>query len=119
MWCECATVVIARTIVVTKYDAPNTVVWNPGPRGAAEFADMAPDEWVQFLCVEPGRIRENAAKLEPGESFSISMSYLSRICSWSEFVGGFLGFSLCGSLRDDDGPGCCTDALTVLVWVQS
>ena len=63
-----------RTIVVTKYDAPNTVVWNPGPRGAAEFSDMAPDEWVQFLCVEPGRIRENAAKLEPGESFSISMT---------------------------------------------
>ena len=63
-----------RTIVVTKHDAPNTVVWNPGPRGAAEFSDMAPDEWVQFLCVEPGRIRENAAKLEPGESFSISMT---------------------------------------------
>jgi glucose-6-phosphate 1-epimerase len=32
------------------------VVWNPGAEGAAALADMADEEYRQFVCIEPARV---------------------------------------------------------------
>ncbi|UGQ45563.1 D-hexose-6-phosphate mutarotase [Massilia endophytica] len=36
------------------------VVWNPGAEGAAALADMADEEWQQFVCIEPARVDKKA-----------------------------------------------------------
>jgi len=47
---------------------PDVVVWNPGEAGAAQLADLAPDEHRRFLCVEAALIGEPVT-LAPGEQW--------------------------------------------------
>ncbi|HEU4844866.1 MAG TPA: D-hexose-6-phosphate mutarotase [Burkholderiaceae bacterium] len=40
------------------------VVWNPGAADAAALADMADDEYLRFVCIEPARVDQQ--QLAPG-----------------------------------------------------
>lgn len=55
-----------RTIIVDKINSANTVVWNPFDAGVAKFADLGPDDWRRFVCIEAGNVRENAITVDPG-----------------------------------------------------
>lgn len=46
----------------------DVVVWNPGPQGARDLADMADDEFQQMLCVEAASI-DCPVTLGPGEAW--------------------------------------------------
>jgi glucose-6-phosphate 1-epimerase len=59
--------VLGREVAVGKSGSRSTVVWNPGPERAARIADMEPEGWREFLCVESGNVRRNALALAPGE----------------------------------------------------
>jgi len=56
-----------RKISVTKSGSQTTVVWNPGVESAS-IPDLAPNDWLNFLCVETVNANRNALTLAPGES---------------------------------------------------
>ena len=41
-----------RALVVAADGFADVVVWNPGPDRAAALADLEPDGWRRFVCVE-------------------------------------------------------------------
>jgi len=42
----------ARRLDIASTGFDDTVVWNPGPAKAAELADLPPDDYARFVCVE-------------------------------------------------------------------
>ncbi len=50
---------------------PDAVVWNPGP--AATLADLPPDDWQRFVCIESAAIGR-APRLAPGEEWTARVS---------------------------------------------
>ncbi len=63
--------VLGRTIGLSKRGSATTVVWNPWDDGAATLADMAPDAWPGFLCVETANTGADAITLAPGEAHTM------------------------------------------------
>jgi glucose-6-phosphate 1-epimerase len=64
--------VLDRVITVTKEGSPDTIVWNPWAHKGQDIGDMEPQDWSRMLCVEAGSVLENAVRLEPGGSHSIT-----------------------------------------------
>jgi len=56
-----------RKISVAKSGSQTTVVWNPGVESAST-PDLAPNDWLNFLCVEAVNANRNALTLAPGKS---------------------------------------------------
>jgi glucose-6-phosphate 1-epimerase len=53
----------------------DVVVWNPGAERAAAIADLGPEDWRSYVCVEPGRVAQATApagQLAPGASFTLT-----------------------------------------------
>lgn len=68
-----------RTITIAKVNSANTVTWNPGEEATRGLADVPPDGWPGFVCVETANVRGNATILAPGESHAIATSYRVRL----------------------------------------
>jgi glucose-6-phosphate 1-epimerase len=58
-----------RTLFISSEGFPDAVVWNPGPEKCAKLADMEPDGYLRFVCVEAAAVG-SPIKLEPGEIWS-------------------------------------------------
>jgi len=58
---------LERELYLSSTGAANTVVWNPGPEGAAEMGDFGDDEWTQVVCVETACVASSAVALAPHE----------------------------------------------------
>ncbi|MDX2225907.1 MAG: D-hexose-6-phosphate mutarotase, partial [Verrucomicrobiae bacterium] len=58
--------VLKRRIMIEKENSLSTVVWNPWVEKSAGFADMAPDEYAGFVCVESGNAKTNRVQLTSG-----------------------------------------------------
>lgn len=58
-----------EAITVTKHNLPEAVVWNPYVERARAMADLPDDAWMDFVCIEPGRI-EQPATVDPGQVWS-------------------------------------------------
>lgn len=53
----------------------DVVVWNPGAARAAAIPDLGPEDWREFVCVEPGRVSKATAEfgvLYPGKRFTLT-----------------------------------------------
>jgi glucose-6-phosphate 1-epimerase len=63
-----------RVLVIEKSGSRSTVVWNPGAAKASEpgAADIGPDHWAEFVCVEGGNVQQDAVTLAPGESSTMT-----------------------------------------------
>ncbi len=57
-----------RRITVHKDNSRNTVVWNPAPAKAATLADLGPNQWINYACVETCNIGPFAFALKAGET---------------------------------------------------
>ena len=55
-----------RTTVIRKDGFPDAVVWNPGAAKCATMADLEPEDYLRFVCVEAAAVR-TPVHLEPGE----------------------------------------------------
>lgn len=55
-----------RTLSISSDGFPDAVVWNPGPEKCAKLADMEPDGYLRFVCVEAAAVAE-PIQLAPGE----------------------------------------------------
>jgi len=60
-----------RTIEVEKENSHSTLVWNPGAERASQIADLAPEEYRQFVCVEANRAGTDFVTLPPNETVAI------------------------------------------------
>lgn len=58
-----------KTLTIEKKkNLPDTVVWNPWAKMAAELPDLGDDEYLHMLCVEPGHVAKPVV-LEPSQRF--------------------------------------------------
>ncbi len=56
------------TLTVHAEGFPDVVVWNPGPDKASHLADLEPDGWRHFVCLEAAAIG-TPVTLDPGQPF--------------------------------------------------
>ena len=57
-----------REIVMEKHGSKTTVVWNP----AKDLAEMSPEQYKTFVCVEPSNVGDYCVKLAPQAKHIIS-----------------------------------------------
>lgn len=57
-----------REIVMEKKGSKTTVVWNP----AKDLAEMSPEQYKTFVCVEPSNVGDYCVKLAPHAKHTIS-----------------------------------------------
>lgn len=60
------------TVSVAKSGSGSTVVWNPGPERAAAMRDVPDDAWTSMLCVETANALDDALRLAPGETHTMT-----------------------------------------------
>lgn len=60
-----------RQIWVEKAGSQTTVVWNPWTDKAAALADLADEEFYDFVCVETCNALDDVHRLAPGESHTL------------------------------------------------
>jgi len=60
-------------------DAGSTIVWNPGPAKTATMADMSPDGFNGFVCVESGNVADRRVTLAPGARHETHVRYAARV----------------------------------------
>ena len=68
-----------RPIRVETAGAGSTIVWNPGPAKTATLADMAPDAFNGFVCVETGNVANRRVTLAPGARHETHVRYAARV----------------------------------------
>jgi hypothetical protein len=64
-----------RSVRFVQRGFADTVVWNPGPEGARGMPDMAPEGWLEMLCVEAAAV-EPPVQLAPGARWSGAQAIL-------------------------------------------
>jgi glucose-6-phosphate 1-epimerase len=69
----------ADPIRVEATGAGSTIVWNPGPAKTATLADMAPDGFNDFVCVETGNVGDQRVTLAPGARHETHVRYTCRV----------------------------------------
>ncbi|MBB5189861.1 D-hexose-6-phosphate mutarotase [Silvimonas terrae] len=63
----------SRTIVIESADTHCAVVWNAW-HNADKIADIGPGNYVGYLCVERGDMRDYSPVLQPGQTYRASMT---------------------------------------------
>ena len=64
-----------RTLRIESGGAGSTVVWNPAPEKTATLADMTPDGYRAFVCLETGAIGASQITVGPGGRHEMTVSY--------------------------------------------
>ncbi|BAM05333.1 D-hexose-6-phosphate mutarotase [Phycisphaera mikurensis] len=64
---------LKRKIVITPDNLPSAIVWNPHAAKAGRMSDLGADQYPRFVCIESGRVRQDAVTLRPGETFEASV----------------------------------------------
>ena len=65
--------VLLRRLHVTKSNSSTTVLWNPAAALTAKLADLAPEDWQRFACIETANAADNALSLAPGQAHTMQM----------------------------------------------
>jgi glucose-6-phosphate 1-epimerase len=65
----------ARPIQIESTGAGSTIVWNPGPIKTRTLADMRPDGFHGFVCVETGNVGDRKVTLSPGARHETRVRY--------------------------------------------
>ena len=68
----------AQPIRVATTGARSTIVWNPGVAKTATLADMSPDGFNRFVCVESGNVGDQRVTLAPGARHETHVRYACR-----------------------------------------
>ncbi|KAH7970351.1 hypothetical protein HPB49_004411 [Dermacentor silvarum] len=63
-----------KTLTIEKENLPDTVVWNPWAKMAAELEDLGSEEYLYMLCVEPGHVAR-PVRLEPSQRFHAACTF--------------------------------------------
>lgn len=66
---------LGRTIVIRKTGSRSTVVWNPWIDKSKKMSDFGDDEWPGMVCIETANVADNAIRLAPGASATMSATF--------------------------------------------
>jgi glucose-6-phosphate 1-epimerase len=66
---------LRRSITVRQTGSQSSVVWNPGPEKASRLADMGPEGWRKFVCVETTNAGDDVRVLDVGATHTITATY--------------------------------------------
>jgi glucose-6-phosphate 1-epimerase len=66
---------LRRQITVMQTGSQSSVVWNPGPEKASRLADMGPEGWRKFVCVETANAGDDVHVLEAGATHTLGATY--------------------------------------------
>ncbi len=69
-----------RRIRVAKSGSRSTVVWNPGEAKGAAVADLGPDAWARFVCVETCNAADDVVTLAPGGTHTLAAEISIESC---------------------------------------
>jgi len=61
-----------REIHVTKAGSRATVVWNIGPDKAPGMADLGPDQWKDYVCIETANVQPGAVTVLPDRTHTLT-----------------------------------------------
>jgi glucose-6-phosphate 1-epimerase len=64
---------LGRRLRVAKKNSNTTVLWNPAAALSAKLADLGPEDWRHFACIETANAAENAVDLAPGQAHTMEM----------------------------------------------
>ncbi|MBR1870336.1 MAG: D-hexose-6-phosphate mutarotase [Kiritimatiellae bacterium] len=63
---------LKRAIAMVSLHNKKLIVWNPGPVKEGDFENLAPDEYRNFVCVEPATLfRPDAITIPPGQTHEL------------------------------------------------
>lgn len=68
---------LRRAVALVSAGNGRTVVWNPGPSG--KIADLGPDDWRRFVCVEPVSDWPGGRELAPGARHELMAAIQSAL----------------------------------------
>ena len=68
-----------RKIRIAKDGASAAVVWNPWVEKAARMADMAPEDYLRFVCVETANAGEAPIEIAPGATHKVSATICAEL----------------------------------------
>jgi glucose-6-phosphate 1-epimerase len=66
---------LSRRISVMQTGSRSAVVWNPGPAKASRLADMGPEGWRRFVCVETTNAGDDVRILHAGATHVMGALY--------------------------------------------
>ncbi len=66
-----------RNIVISKRGSATTVVWNPWIDKTRRLADMDPDDYLRFVCIETANAEADAISIEPSDEHTIAVTLKS------------------------------------------
>lgn len=69
--------IFKRTLLVEKSGSRTTVVWNPWIKKSETLADLADDEYMDFVCIEAVNFGNDVHTLEPGTSHTLGTTISS------------------------------------------
>ncbi len=67
--------VFNRTILVTSNHYKTAIVWNPWRDVSAHIADLEPDDYKRFVCLEAGNVTSDILEIQPDNSVTLSVNY--------------------------------------------
>lgn len=62
-----------RTTLLINSNAQSAVIWNPWIEKTARLADLKPESWRDFVCIEAGQIASQQQYLEAGQSVEYTL----------------------------------------------
>jgi D-hexose-6-phosphate mutarotase len=65
--------VLKRKIRIEKENSKSAIVWNPWDEKIKTFIDLAPDDWLKYLCVETGNVKADAIELPAGRLHTMTL----------------------------------------------
>ena len=60
-----------RRITIAKEHSASTVVWNPWAEKIRTMADLDPQDWTKYVCIETCNVKENALTLPAGAAHAM------------------------------------------------
>ena len=67
--------VLNRNILVTSNHYKTAIVWNPWSYVSAHIADLEPDDYKRFVCLEAGNVTTDILEILPNNSVTLSVNY--------------------------------------------
>lgn len=66
---------LGRRILISSNGSNSAVVWNPWSETCAKMADLEPDDYQRFICVETTNAASDTVKIFPGDDFTLRAVY--------------------------------------------
>ena len=68
-----------RKMIIKKQGSNSTIVWNPWKDVADKMGDLGEDGYQKMLCVESANAADDTVNINPGDSYTLLVTYETKI----------------------------------------